>query len=79
MKPVTRATHHPHLLVELESPEPVADVACGRADGLGVVGRQADVADGEVHEGDRVLAHRQPRLRGAPACKTEKREIKFIQ
>ena len=54
-----------HLLVKLESPEPVAEI-CGRADGLGVVGRQADVADGEVDEGDGVLPHREAGLRGAP-------------
>ena len=55
------------LFVKLEAPESVADVSRGGADGLGMVGRQTDVADGEVDEGDCVLPHGEAGLRRAPS------------
>ena len=52
---------------KLELLEPVAEV--GGADGLGVVGGEADVRGGDVLARDAVLLQAQPRVSRAPACK----------
>ena len=53
------------LLIELEPPEPVAQV--GRPHGLGVVRRQADVAHVHLGAGDAVAVDGQAGVNGAPA------------
>ena len=56
---------------ELEAAEAVAEV--GRADGLGVVGREADVADGQFVAGDAVALHGEPGLGRGPSCRENER------
>ena len=56
---------------ELEAAEAVAEV--GRADGLGVVGREADVADGQFVAGDAVALHGEPGLGRRPSCRENER------
>ena len=50
---------------EFKAFEAVAEV--GGADGLGMVGREADVPDRQLLAGDPVLLQGQPRLGRAPA------------
>ena len=62
--------------VELESAEAVAEV--GGPDGLGVVGREADVAHGEILAGDSILLDGQAGLGRAPTWKAECRRKKGL-